>query len=154
MKNDLSDSLKLILKKNPFLKSRWYNPYLISSRTAFPKRKKSGVYLIKRNSILYIGMSQTDLYKTMYRHFQSWQDKKQVRVTYSKNDRSIFVRVIYCTPVRAERLEKALILKYNPKDNPEKYENYKLNFTDNNLLEKEKYTPVDSYLGKGIDVDL
>jgi succinyl-CoA synthetase beta subunit len=70
----------------------------------------------------------------MYRHFQRWNDPKQVRVTYSPDNTNIKVRVIYTTAIRAKKLEKALILKYQPKDNPEKYENFVLDKKSEKVL--------------------
>lgn len=60
----------------------------------------------------------------MYRHFQRWNDPTQIRITYNPNDQNIKVRVIYTTALRAKKLEKALILKYRPTNNPDKYESY------------------------------
>ena len=88
--------------------------------------KKSGVYLIYKNDVLrYVGMSKTDVYKTMYRHFQSWNDPTQVRTTYNGKSKDIRCRVVLCTPAQAVRLEKMLILKHKPKDNPNKYLSFK-----------------------------
>jgi excinuclease UvrABC nuclease subunit len=92
---------------------------------------KSGVYLIYPSGsqkAVYIGMSQTNLYRTATRHFQSWEDPKQIRVTYPKQGYNI--RIVLCTPLQAERLERALIVKYKPKDNPDKYLQYTLTDKD------------------------
>lgn len=86
---------------------------------------KSGVYLIKKESereILYIGYSASDLYKTITRHFQSWNDRRQIRTTYPQ--KGYVIRVVLTTANKAAILERALILKHNPKDNPQKYELY------------------------------
>ena len=97
--------------------------------------KRPGVYLIyQNNELVYVGHSSYDLYKTMYRHFQRWNDPKQARVTYSPENTNIKVRVIYTTAIRAKKLEKALILKYQPKDNPEKYENFVLDKKSEKVL--------------------
>ena len=91
-------------------------------------KKQSGIYLIKSNisdKILYVGFSNSSLYKTIYRHFQEWKDisrTEQTRFTYNKTGYK--VRVIFTTPARAELLEKYLILKINPRDNTHKYKNY------------------------------
>lgn len=91
----------------------------------FYTAKQPGVYLIYKNgSLVYVGYSSYNVYKTLYRHFQRWNDPTQVRITYNPNDQNIKVRVIYTTALRAKKLEKALILKYQPKNNPDKYENY------------------------------
>ena len=84
---------------------------------------KSGVYIIKENNkIVYIGQSGYNLYKTMYRHFQSW-DSHQARATYNKDNKrkKYSVRMIFCTPQKAEKLEVALCKKYNPRDMKYKY---------------------------------
>ena len=96
-------------------KSRFKPPYNKEGlKTMFPKlRGKSGVYIIKSirtGKIVYIGHSQSDLYKTMYRHFQSWNDESQIRTTYPK--KGYTVRIVLTSKTRAKWLEKALILKY------------------------------------------
>lgn len=109
------------------IKSRFKKAYNTQGKTNFPHTtKKSGVYLImnKKNEIVYIGFSGTNIYKTMYRHFQSWNDPTQVRATFPKKGYKI--RVVFTTPVKAHKLEKALILKYKPKGNPDKLKGYQL----------------------------
>jgi excinuclease UvrABC nuclease subunit len=84
-------------------------------------KKQAGVYLIKSNqsgNIVYIGFSATNIYRTLYRHFQNWNDTKQNRYIYGKITHT--VRVILTTPTRAAILEKYLILKYFPRDNKDK----------------------------------
>ena len=97
---------------------------------------KAGVYILKRKGTtkpLYVGMSQSNLYKTITRHFQSWPDASQVRVTYSQKS-DIVIRVILTTPKQAERLERYLILKYKPSDNPGKVAQYELNLYDKTVV--------------------
>lgn len=88
-------------------------------------------------------MSGYDLYKTMYRHFQDWKSSNQTRVTYSYL-KDITCRVILCTPKQAERLEKMLILKYKPKDNPMKYSRYKPTKLDKKIYDDWLGEPVES----------
>lgn len=88
-----------------------------------------GVYLIKhKGKIVYVGLSRTDARKTMYRHFQVWNDRRTDwtkkmqpydRVTYEGKNRADFlVKVIFCkTGIEAEILEQLLIGKFKPKDN-------------------------------------
>jgi excinuclease UvrABC nuclease subunit len=85
----------------------------------------AGVYIIaKEGKPLYIGFSAKDVKKTMYRHFQEWNDPTQARVTY-KNLRGITCRVIWTkTPTQAADLETALILRLKPRDNQQKLEMY------------------------------
>lgn len=85
--------------------------------------KQAGVYLIKSKrtgEIIYIGYSSSQLYKTILRHFQTWNDPQQERFTYSKGN--YLIRVILTTPRRAALLEQYLILKYLPRDNKNKYQ--------------------------------
>jgi len=117
-------------------------PYSPTGKTNFPTRKKSGVYLIYQNhKLVYVGYSQTDVYKTMYRHFQFWNDKSQVRVIYP-NWEQIKVRIVYCSPLQADRLEKALILKYKPRDNPNKYYQYLMDYQEQKTLESFEDSPI------------
>jgi len=104
-------------------------PYKPNGKTNFPEtQKRTGVYIIKKdNAIIYIGYSESDLYKTLYRHFQTWNDQQQPdRISYKNQlSRAKFtVRVVFTTPKRAAALEKALIIKHNPKDNYLKYKSY------------------------------
>jgi len=118
------------------IKTRLYSPYTPNGKTTFPDRQKSGVYLIYKNDVLrYVGFSANDLYKTMYRHFQNWTDSSQKRVVY-KNLKDIKVRVVYCTPVMAAKLERALIIKYSPTDNPQKLLNFKMETGEVNVFQK------------------
>lgn len=106
-------------------KFRGQPPYNAHGKTNFRYTSgKSGVYLIYRDAkIVYIGSSKSDVYKTMYRHFQSWDDPTQIRVTFKKQlqRRKFMCRVVLCTPLQAERLERALIVKHKPKYNTFKY---------------------------------
>lgn len=120
-------------------------PYSANGKTNFLyTQNKAGVYIIYKNGVpVYVGMSGYNVYKTMYRHFQSWKDNSQVRVTYSKLN-GITCRVILCTKEQASRLEKALILKYKPKDNPNKYTFFALKPTHKKILDDFTGTPVES----------
>lgn len=90
---------------------------------------KSGVYAIYKNGkLVYIGHSQKNLYKTILRHFQVWNDRQRKggeafeRVVYDWT--VCAVKIALTTPARAYAVERALILKIKPKDNPLKYEQY------------------------------
>lgn len=109
------------------IKSKFNSPYI--NNKPFYTSNKPGVYLIKENNqIVYVGYSGYNLYKTMYRHFQSW-DSPQYRAVYSKNNNNIKVRVLYCLPSQAKKLEQALIQKYMPRDNQNKI--YKYGYSKN-----------------------
>lgn len=102
---------------------------------------RPGTYIIKVNgNIRYIGYSGTNVYKTLTRHFQDWSSSRQTRVTYPKAS-YVTARIIYTnTADQAAKLERALILKHNPEDNPNKYEKYQTQ------LEFSQPPILDSYL--------
>lgn len=93
-----------------------------------------GVYVIYEDKkIVYVGFSRTDVKKTLYRHFQKWNDKRHPenkrmqrieRVTYMSKyfiNQDYKIKVIFCkTPENAEDLESALITKLQPRDNDNK----------------------------------
>jgi predicted methyltransferase len=109
--------------------TKFANPYNGNKTTFRNTVNKSGVYLIKENGIIvYIGYSKTNLYRTLYRHFQQWNHKYQEVITYvNKLNRNRYtVRVVLCSPTRAEKLEAALIQKYNPRDNYMKLKKYEI----------------------------
>lgn len=106
------------------IKEKYKNitPYNDKGKPTFKKRNVKGVYIIRhKKEILYIGYSGTDLYKTMYRHFQKWNDKSQIRIEYNNTNNLKIDIILTSTKLQASRLEKALIIKYKPKDNPEQY---------------------------------
>ena len=123
---------------------KWVHPYNDKDKPAIKSSwKKSGVYIIKqKGQIVYVGQSGYNLYKTMYRHFQSW-DSRQKRATYKAKGnkrKDIKVRVIYTTPAQAERLERVLCKKYNPRDMKYKYAQIDLDFKDNKVSKTYKDT--------------
>lgn len=91
-----------------------------------------GCYLIKKGKkIVYAGHSKTDVKKTLYRHFQTWTDRRNheqrnqeayERVTYQGYDLNEFkIKVFYTTtPREAELLEQIFIQKIKPEDNTQK----------------------------------
>ena len=117
-------------------RTRLKTPYDADGKTNFPARNAPGVYLIYKEGanafgkeareLRYVGYSKSDVYKALYRHFQTWNDrlidlgKRNERITY-KFRSNYKVRVIYTrTGAQAMELETALILKYEPRDNPDK----------------------------------
>lgn len=132
-------------------KSPWIKPYNKDGSTnLIALNNTSGVYLIRKigNKLpQYIGMSagnkkKPNLYKTILRHFQSWEDS-QTRVTYPKQGYEI--RVIKTTPLQAIRLEKNLIIAYQPKDNPNKYDQYEIDTPEERLMKKAALLPEDNF---------
>ena len=86
---------------------------------------------------MYIGYSAGSLYKTVSRHFQSWNDRTQIRVTYPQSE-AYKIRIVYTrTGSQAAELERALILKYRPTDNPNKLENYLFSKNDQEIIQQE-----------------
>jgi len=89
---------------------------------------KKGVYIIfeeyrGRRKIVYVGHSQHDLYKIITRHFQSWDDPKQRRVTYNtQGNKKYSVQVILANYHDIPILEKNLVYNLKPRDNDLKYE--------------------------------
>jgi|WetSurMetagenome_2_1015567.scaffolds.fasta_scaffold728884_2 excinuclease UvrABC nuclease subunit len=126
-------------------KSKFLPLYYPSGKTTFNTSQRPGVYLIKENNIVvYIGYSAYSIYKTMYRHFQAWTHKQQQVVTYKQTyAKNYTARLIYCTPKQAISLERTLILKYKPRDNENKYQNYSLNFEDKKNFENYVGTQIE-----------
>ena len=91
-------------------------------------KEKTGVYIIFENrKRVYVGHSTYDLYKTITRHFQKWNDKGNPdRISYNgKLQRNQYsVLVIFTTSKQAESLERLLITKHHPRDNHQKYEQF------------------------------
>lgn len=117
------------------VKTKWAKPYDAKGKTTFPAQGCAGVYLIRRGSeLVYIGYSASNVYKALYRHFQEWNDRTRDRVTY-KRLHDIKVRVVYCkSGSYAAKLERALIIKHRPKDNPDKLRGYQLDIEDNQRI--------------------
>ncbi len=120
-------------------KYKWQPPYIGNKLTLNAYKGKSGVYLIRKGEkVVYVGYSGYNLYETIRRHFNEWNlNNKPYRNFYSH--KGYEVRVILCTPAQAAKLEKVLILKYNPKDNELKYENYQFGAKDTAVWEKYKF---------------
>lgn len=126
------------------LRTRLVAPYTSDGRAVFPTRQRAGVYLIFRGGVLrYVGFSASDVYKALYRHFQTWNDasRERPRAVYPKGG-ATKVRVIYTNGLRqAARLERALIIRYRPPDNPEKLLSYDLEPQDRAAMERAAYAP-------------
>jgi len=98
-----------------------FKPYT-NGKPTFKERNRAGVYKIYKNGVLrYVGYSGNDLYKALYRHFQQWNDKSQVRTTYNYLEGIEIEITITKTKLEASRLEKALIINEKPTDNPAQY---------------------------------
>ena len=118
-------------------KSNWFDPYILNKKgKEVPAIRdcwtcaQAGVYLIRHKqtgTVVYVGSSTTQLKKTIYRHFQQWTDKQPKtgrsfeRKTYPKTG-YYEIRFFKCTAEQALRIEKYLIRKLQPKDNPLKYQ--------------------------------
>jgi Uri superfamily endonuclease len=86
--------------------------------------KKSGIYFIKENGkLIYIGYSGSNLYKTILRHFQTWNDKYQSgRISYKDRlfENEYTVQVVYMPAKQAKTVECQLIKEHQPRDNKRK----------------------------------
>ena len=107
---------------------------------------KSGVYLIKKmgdTRPLYIGSSIQNLKRTIYRHFQQWssdREKRFERTVYPKS--GYLIKIISTTPGQALELEKYLIKRLQPRDNPIKYNQLILSLKEEQK-QKEKIQQAD-----------
>lgn len=132
-------------------KQRKAKPYKIINgvkKTTFNIRNVPGVYLIYENDFLvYVGYSESNLYKTMYRHFQDWSTSKQYRAIY--NPDKVLIRVIYTkTGGKAKKLETALIIKYKPRDNANLYLNFEADEKEEKVFKEyldENTEPIAEY---------
>lgn len=106
-------------------KSAFFKPYdSTGKKTNLSKFvNKAGVYIIKEaGKIIYIGYSASNLYKTITRHFQTWNDRAQQRFVY--NRKNCTIRIVLTTAKQAAILEEALITKHRPPDNKLKLDLY------------------------------
>ena len=112
------------------LRKLQYFPLYKKKHKCFLKKinNKAGVYIIKEDGVIvYIGKSNYNLYRTLYRHFQYWNDKRLSRTTYIDYISSKEYSCAYIlTPdiLTTDDLEKKLIFQEQPRDNKEKYEKY------------------------------
>lgn len=106
------------------IKTKIHSPYNTvngKQKTFFSERFTSGVYIVyEGKKIVFVGFIGSNLYRKMYRHFQSCASSRQYRAIFNKNKHK--VRVIYCTPQQSWDLEKALIMKHKPNFNDNSYE--------------------------------
>ena len=103
--------------------SKFFRPYK-DKKTTLPNKyyQKAGVYVIKSKQdgkIKYVGHGVNNLKKTLYRHFQDWNDTQQDRKVYNKS--GYLVKIYRTTKRDAPKLEKYLIDKYKPIHNKLKY---------------------------------
>jgi len=106
----------------------FFKPYEKKGRVSkklLDMKGKAGVYIIKKptGKFLYIGYSAGNLYDTATRHFRSWDDPRQRRVTFSQTG-NYLIKVFKSTPKRAEIWEQFLINKYKPSKNEKIMELY------------------------------
>ena len=129
------------------MKGLKFKPAYISERQCGIKWdktvKRKGVYFIKENGrLVYIGMSQSCIYKALYRHFQRWNTYQKV-VTYkdllsiNEYEVAVFMTDEHDIP----SLEKDLIIINNPRDNSLKYEAYTRDIDYGSI---KRYTYVDN----------
>ncbi len=85
---------------------------------------KKGIYKIyESGKLVYIGSSASNLYKTILRHFQNWEDTRQLkRISYrNKLGRKSYTYEVKLmpkgTPTSIELAEYKLVHKHKPRDN-------------------------------------
>lgn len=127
------------MKIKKLFKTHWFAPYVLRNGKLKPNLKllseqfKTGVYFIrdkKTQKIAYVGYSGSNLYKTIYRHFQRWVDG-QYRATFSKGA-GWQLQIIFCSPKQAQRLEEYFIKKYKEKGEAN-YNNYQYTTKENTI---------------------
>jgi excinuclease UvrABC nuclease subunit len=128
------------------VKSVWFYPYVVKNNKLKPnlrlgsKKFNTGVYFIKNaetNEIVYIGFSQSNLHRTLYRHFQKWNDKQQERIIFNKRNHKI--KIIFCSASKALKFEKILIQRYKPRFNKFQYDlNFEINKNKPAYIEAEE----------------
>lgn len=141
-------------EKNPgFVVQKAQTPYLDNGKTRFNIRNVPGVYLIYKNSeLVYVGFSASDVYKALYRHLQSWNDKHQQRITF-KSEKGITVRMIYTNSgAKARKLEGALIIKHKPPLNINKYDGFITDESEKKLLKDLEEAKIHSVLNSEEDL--
>lgn len=81
---------------------KWCLPYENGRSTKRNCFGKPGIYFVREvetKEVVYIGMSQSNCWKALYRHFQQWSDRVS-RVVYQNRER-YEIRVIVCTSFQA-----------------------------------------------------
>lgn len=105
---------------------------------------RPGCYLVKNKDgkVVYVGMSASNVYKALYRHFQAWDDPTQVRITFAKAG-GYKVKIYLTTEKQAPALEKALMAKHKPTRNPQTPpEGYQLSSYERLAMATATQTPV------------
>ena len=109
--------------------SAWFSPYLkrknakgkMVRKTTLPfiTKAQCGVYIIRSKrskKILYVGYSGSQLYKTLYRHFQDWRKSSQYRAEYRNPDQYEVMVILTRSCINAGNLEQFYINKLEPRD--------------------------------------
>ena len=125
--------------KKPFKKS----PTGASKQVAtFPIRDKPGAYIIfEGKKVIYVGYGK-NVYMAMYRHFYPYRDKLPQSRVYFENKDKLKCQVIYTkTAAQAHKLEIALIFKYNPPLNLNKYKGFEADESEKKILTEYYLTP-------------
>jgi hypothetical protein len=133
-------------RKYRMFKLRQRPPYTGAGKTTLPEtQNKSGIYIIRENGkIVYVGYSGNNLYRTMYRHFQAWNHSQQEVVTYHRKMKrdKYTIAVTLCAPKLAEKLEKSLVIKHQPRDNANKYKFYQTSLAEIEAFQAWEEIPV------------
>lgn len=111
----------LITSQTAYFKPYQIEPFAENGKTDPRLRKaygKSGAYLIKNRAgtIVYVGHSKSNLYRTILRHFQDWSSSDQYRASYDPFDKHE-IKILYSKKKDAEKIECHYQTKHQPKDN-------------------------------------
>lgn len=118
--------------------------YLADGRAnlAHLKGKKGVYHIFEDGRRVYVGHSRSNLYKTILRHFQKWDDD-QYRTTYFGKARKRYtVKVWLCQPADCLPLEESHILRYRPRDNWMKIQTATEKQTDRAQERMKKAVPI------------
>ena len=118
-------------------------PYDHRQKPTFKLQNVPGIYIIfKAGKIIYVGYSRSNLYKTMYRHFQAWNDKTGQYRTVITDLSQVKVGVIYTKSGRlAKLLESAYILKHKPEMNANVYNGFIMDDKEKAALKQAEQLP-------------
>ena len=110
--------------------------------------KVPGVYIIKKGGVIvYIGMSQSNVAKACYNHFCEWPPDRRTphrRVVYLESDYSDYeIMMIQTTAQEAPKVERALVVSLEPRDNTDRFEEYLGKFI-NDISQGKQPEPVES----------
>ncbi len=126
------------------IKTKFISAYNKGKTVLKLPRHRSGVYLIKENDkLVYIGVSLKNLYKTVYRHFETWNHPTQDVTVYNTSGKKKYkFKAVFCSAIQAHTLEKVLINKLKPRDNKHTHTDFVINTYAQKIYDLYTKTPV------------